>query len=79
VHIKKIFKDAVLIFIKPPSIDILKQRLMKRNRESEGEIKLRFERIEMEMEQSRLFDYQVVNDNLEIAVQELSAIIESYL
>jgi len=79
VHIKKIFKEAVLIFIKPPSIEVLKQRLMERNRESESEIKLRFERIELEMEAAQQFDYQVVNDDLEIAVRDVMAIIESHL
>lgn len=79
VHIKKIFKEAVLVFIKPPSIEVLKQRLMERNRESESEIKLRFERIELEMEAAQQFDYQVVNDDLEIAVRDVMAIIESHL
>jgi len=69
-------KDAVLIFIKPPSIEVLKDRLMKRGTESESELEKRLQRVEMEMDQAQHFDYVVVNDNLQKAINEVNEIVQ---
>ena len=75
--IKKIYPDdAILIFIRPPSMDILTTRLQNRRTESEESIQRRLERVPMEMEKRSQFHFQVVNDSLERAVAEVESIIE---
>ncbi len=74
--IKKYYPDAVLIFIAPPSIEELKQRLIKRNTETEEDLKKRIERAEMELSFKDKFDYEVSNSDLEIAKKKVREIIE---
>ncbi|TSA25944.1 MAG: guanylate kinase [Ignavibacteriales bacterium] len=74
--IKKAYKNSVLIFIAPPSIDVLKDRLIKRNTETDGDLKKRIERAEMELSFKDQFDYVVSNVNLEEAKKEVKKIIE---
>ena len=74
--IKKAYKNSVLIFIAPPSIDVLKDRLIKRNTETDGDLKKRIERAEMELSFKDQFDYVVSNLNLEEAKKEVKKIIE---
>lgn len=74
--IKKAYKNSVLIFIAPPSIDVLKDRLLKRNTETDCDLKKRIERAEMELSFKDQFDYVVSNLNLEEAKKEVKKIIE---
>lgn len=74
--IKKAYKNSVLIFIAPPSIDALKDRLIKRNTETDEDLKKRIERAEMELSFKDQFDYVVSNVNLEEAKKEVKKIIE---
>ena len=67
--------DAVLIFIAPPSVDTLKQRLAGRKTETEEAIALRLGRVGMEMNLRDQFDYVVLNDNLDRAVKEVETIL----
>ena len=67
--------DAVLIFIAPPSLEALEQRLTQRKTETEEAVARRLERAEMEMEHQRKFDYVVVNDQLDQAVREVEGIL----
>ncbi len=67
--------DAVLIFIKPPSFEVLKQRLLNRKTEDEATMERRLARVAMELNMGSQFDYQVVNDRLEKAIDEVDAII----
>ena len=76
VRIKKVYPDSILIFIAPPSIDELKKRLIKRNTETDGDLKKRIERAEMELSYKDKFDYVVSNINLEKAKKEVKEIIE---
>ena len=69
-------KDAVLIFIKPPSIETLKTRLRNRKTESTEIINKRLERVPMELKKEKDFDFIVVNDSLEKAVNEVESIIK---
>jgi len=69
-------KNSVLIFIRPPSMDILKKRLEDRNTENESSLKIRLERAAMELEEGSKFDFQVVNDDLQKAIDDVNAIIE---
>lgn len=65
--------DALLVFITVPSIQELKQRLMNRKTESEEIILRRVARAEMELREKDKFDYVVINDVLERAVEEIES------
>jgi guanylate kinase len=75
-HLKKIFPRAVLIFIMPPSLEELKERLKNRHRESPEAIKFRLQRVDSEIKAGAKYDHIVINDNLEEAVQEVLEIID---
>ena len=60
----------------PPSKEEIKNRLIKRNTESEEKINLRMQRIDYELEKASLYDYTVVNDELEKAICEIQDIIK---
>lgn len=68
-------KDAVLIFIMPPSEEELIKRLTGRNTESEEQLKIRIETAKEEISYKDKYDYVVINDNLEKAVEEIKEII----
>jgi guanylate kinase len=67
--------NAVFIFIKPPSLLALKQRLMTRNADSQESIELRLSQAEKELEFEKHYDYQIINDNLSSAFEVLKAIL----
>jgi guanylate kinase len=70
--------DALLIFVAPPSMEILKQRLTERNTESEEQLQLRLARAEMELQQQERFDEIIVNDNLEQAFHAARELVRKY-
>ena len=76
-NVREHFSDVVLIMIVPPSIEEVKNRLIKRNTESIEKINLRMERISYEMEMAKEYDYTVVNDNLIGAVEKIENIIKT--
>jgi len=67
------FSDALGIFILPPSIRELEQRLRQRASESEEAILRRLERAKIEVDAADEFDIQVVNDSLERALEQIEA------
>ena len=67
--------DAVLIFIAPPSLEELESRLRGRGDTSEEQIKVRQARVAWEMEQSKQYDYVVVNDVVETCAEKILKII----
>ena len=73
-NVKNIMPEAELIFIAPPSIKELEARLRGRHKESEEAIQKRLASIKLEIENSKHFDYKVVNDTVENAVRELEKI-----
>lgn len=74
---KKLFPhDTVVIFIKPPSIDVLAQRLLKRNTDSEEVIQRRLQSAEKEITRADDFDHTIVNNDLEEAFTDLVKIID---
>lgn len=76
--IKRLYpEDAVLIFIKPPSIEVLTDRLKNRNTETPETIRKRLERVPMEIGKAPDFDFAVVNDDLARAVDAVNAIVVS--
>lgn len=74
-YLKNNHIDAVFIFIKPPSLLALKQRLMTRNADSQESIQLRLSQAEKELEFEKYYDYQIINDNLSSAFDVLKAIL----
>ena len=74
-QIKKLYKDAIAIFILPPSIEVLEQRLRKRGTDNEEDLKKRMEIALSEIETSSEYDYVIYNDNLETAVDEIIEIL----
>ena len=74
-NVKKSYPEALLVMIVPPSLEELEKRLIKRNTESLEKIKLRMQRIDYEIEKASLYDYSVVNDDLEQAITEIEPII----
>lgn len=67
--------DSLLIFIAPPSMEVLRERLMSRATESEDVIERRLSRAEMEMEMASVYDHIVINDDLEKATAEVEKLI----
>ena len=74
-NVRSVLPDAVLIFIAPPSIEELHRRLAGRGDTSEEQMKLRMERSAWEMEQSKKYDYIVINDQVETCADEILNII----
>lgn len=78
VNLKEKYTDSVIsIFIKPPSIQELENRLIKRGTDSEEAIQKRMRKAEYEMGFSSKFDHVVVNEDLERAIQEVVAILKN--
>lgn len=71
--------DAVSIFLMPPDMETLKERLVKRNTETEDAILKRLEIAKEEVKSAVTFDYVVVNNVLEDAVNEVNAILNKEL
>jgi guanylate kinase len=76
-QVKKSFPDGVMIFILPPSFEVLEQRIRRRATDSENDIELRLEDAREEIRALPDYEYVVVNDELEEAVGMMQAIIES--
>jgi len=73
--VKELFDDAKLIFLVPPSLDNLKQRLIKRNLDSSEEIENRLSEAKKEISKSEMYDYLVLNDDFDKAFEDLSQIL----
>lgn len=75
-QVKEKMPEAVLIFIAPPSYEDLVFRLKNRNTESEEAIAKRLNFVKLEMDNSKKFDYTIVNDKLEDTIVEIEKIIK---
>lgn len=71
--------DALFVFIKPPGIDVLRQRLIGRGTESEENIALRLARAEEEISYAVHADQVITNDDLQTAIDECYTVIKAYL
>lgn len=69
--------DATTIFILPPSLESLRERLTKRGSESDEEIEKRLAQAQSEIDQSDFYRYRVTNDNLDDAFAEIVTILEN--
>lgn len=79
-QVKQNFKDAVFVFVAPPSYEALRERLLKRGTESKESMLKRLENAKKEMSKIVEFDYLIVNNNLENSILAVKSIIiaESY-
>jgi guanylate kinase len=76
------YKYAHLIWIEPPSLEILKERLIKRDKDSIATIENRLRKAEIEMEQEKqeqLYDYHIINDDYETAKKDIITIFNQVL
>jgi guanylate kinase len=76
-NIKRLVKGAVFIFVAPPSFNELKERLIKRHTEDEGNMEKRIEDAKYELSQISKFDYLIVNRDLKVSEKQLESIIIS--
>ncbi len=76
-QIKKKFSQTLLLFVTPPSADVLKERLTGRGTETEEVILKRMKRAAEEAESMELYDHIIVNDDLEESVKFLHNVIQS--
>ncbi len=74
-QVKRQWDDAVTIFMAPPSMEALKERIVGRGTESEAEIRRRLEVARREMAAYHAYDYLVINDRVETAAAAIAAIV----
>lgn len=76
-NIKKLIPEAIFIFIMPPSLKILVERLKKRNTDDTDKIMKRFHTAYKEINEVTKYNYVVVNDELSEAIEKVEAIIKA--
>lgn len=77
--IKRIYPESFLIFINPPSLEVLVARLKARNTESPEDFQKRIDRAKMELEQKEKFDFVVENKELEKATSDAISLISKLI
>ncbi len=73
--LKKAFPDSCLIFLMPPTIEVLEERLRRRRTEGESSLRKRLENARREMGEKEKFNYVIINDEIERALGELRKIV----
>jgi guanylate kinase len=76
---EKLGEDALSVFVMPPSIEELENRLRSRKTESEDKIQQRISKANEELQDAKYFDFVLENDNLERAVEEAESIILNFI
>jgi len=76
-RVKQKFPQSISVFIMPPSVDELTERLRDRNTEKREELDIRLKESSREIEESESYDYLIMNEDLDKAVEELRTIVES--
>ena len=80
VNIKSIYRDQCLsFFVKPPSLEVLKQRLEARGTENDETLSLRLERAKEELTYADQFDRIIINDDLETAYAQIKQAVEEFM
>lgn len=79
ISIKEIYPDSHLVYIMPPSYNVLIERLKKRQTETKEDLQKRILRAKMELSLKDQFDYIVINENLNKAIEETSVIIKNII
>ena len=79
-NIKKQYpKECLSLFIMPPSVDVLRQRLSGRGSESEAKLKIRLAKAEQEISKNQQFDKVILNDDFGIACEETMQVITNFI
>ncbi|RNC85844.1 MAG: guanylate kinase [Balneola sp.] len=79
-NVKKLYGDEALsLFIEPPSIEILKQRLKARGTETKETLKLRLDRANKELTYAHHFDRVIINDHLDTAYNEVKQAVSEFM
>ncbi len=79
-NLKKYFEEkALAIFVKPPSVQHLEDRLRTRETETEASIARRIGKAGIELERAQEFDYVLLNDKLEVTFEEAEGVIKDFL
>ncbi len=73
-HIKAVYPEGVFVFILPPSLDALKERLTRRGSEDEATMKIRLKRAYDEVHENHWYDYIIINDILSYSLKALESI-----
>ncbi len=76
-QVQKVYKNAIYIFLLPPSINELKNRILKRGSETESSFNLRFSSVSEELKYMNSYDYAVINDDIDKAVEKIHNIINT--
>lgn len=71
--------QVMSIFLMPPSLDVLKDRLVRRGTETQTSLEQRLARAEKEISLAEKFDHIVVNDDLEVAYSEMKSIVSTFI
>lgn len=80
INMKRVFGDnACSIFIMPPSVEELKNRLFARGTDSIDKIQCRIAKAEFEMSKASQFDYVIINDDLQLAVNEAIDVVNNFI
>jgi guanylate kinase len=80
INLKNKFKeDALSIFVMPPSMEILQQRLEQRGTESAEKVRNRLNKAALEIKFAKKFDHIVLNDTLEVALKEVEDLVAGFL
>lgn len=77
ISIMKKLEDAVYVFVAPPSYEELERRLTSRGTENSSSLKTRLENARWELEQMKLFQYLIINNDVCKSVNQFKAIIEA--
>ena len=79
-NIKKMYKKKCMaVFIKPPSLEVLAERLIYRMTEDPKSLKKRLKKVKKELKQEKKFDKVLVNDKLDVALKDAEELILSFL
>lgn len=78
-RVKELFPDSVSIFLLPPSLEVLEKRLRGRDSDDEQIIRNRLEIANVELSYKDRYDYQVINDDLGICVEQINQILDNEL
>lgn len=79
-NLKKYFGDkALAVFVQPPSLEALEERLRSRKSESEKKIQMRLAKAKNELQKASEFDFRLLNDNLEITKQNAEKAVKEFL
>ena len=76
-QIKKKCRDCVAVFLLPPSLNVLYNRLRERGTESESTLKFRMQRAKEELKEALFYDYLVVNDNITDCADDVLSVIKA--